>query len=79
MTAQVIPLPYRHRAAFIERQAHRVAELTESAGERYIAHQIKTQRDAMLRKGIEPELIERELKCLDGAIRAALYRVLVTA
>jgi hypothetical protein len=56
MAAEVIPLPYRRRCVFIERQAHRVAELNESAGERHIQHQIKIQRDAMARKGVNPEL-----------------------
>jgi uncharacterized protein DUF6074 len=77
--ANVVPFPVVRRRAFIERQAHSVAGLSDQAGERYIVHQIKIQRDAMRRKGIANDLIEREMKCLETSIRTALSQFLVTA
>ncbi|MCP3469823.1 DUF6074 family protein [Bradyrhizobium sp. CCGUVB1N3] len=75
----VLPFPVIRRQAFIQRQAVVVAELNETAGERYIQHQLRIQRDAMMRKGIDTSLIERELRCLETSIRAALSKFLVTA
>lgn len=74
--AVIIPFPIDRRQPYIERQAHRAAELSPDASERYIAHQLRLQRDAMFRKGIDESLIERELRCLDISIRKVLFREL---
>lgn len=74
--ATIIPFPINRRGPYIARQAHRAAELRPDACERYIAHQIKLQRDCMVRKGIEQWLIDRELGCLERAIRKQLGREL---
>ncbi|WP_051373174.1 MULTISPECIES: DUF6074 family protein [unclassified Afipia] len=76
--ATVIPFPVFRRQAFIDRQAQRAAQLNSDAGERYIAHQIEVQAAAMRRKGIGEDLITRESKCLEGAIRASLWRLVIT-
>lgn len=72
--AQILPFPLTRRWAFIERQAGRVAELTQDAGERHIAHQLDVQAAAMRRKGIDEALIAREIKNMEQAIRASLWR-----
>jgi hypothetical protein len=58
----------------IERQARYAAELSPDAAERHIQQQMKIQSDAMQRKGIGEDLIARELRCLESAIRDALWR-----
>ena len=73
MTATVVPFPLSRRRHFIAKQARRVAELSPTAGEKHIAAQVKTQRDAMERKGIAVEIIERETAQLESAIRAAVW------
>lgn len=70
--ATVVPFPLARRRTMIDRQARYAAELNPSAAERHIAQQVKIQGDAMRRRGIDEGLIERELKCFEAAIRAAL-------
>lgn len=77
--AEVVPFPYIHRRVFIERQALRAAELNPDAGERHVRYQIQVQIDAMRRRGIGEELILREARCLETAIRAALWRTVMGA
>ena len=73
MTATLFAFPLTRRRHFITKQAHRAAQLSPEAGERHIAAQVKTQRDAMARKGISAEIIERETAQLESAIRAAIW------
>jgi len=73
MTAILFAFPLTRRPHFIRNQARRVAELSPVAGEKHIAAQIKTQRDAMARKGMAVEIIERETAQLESAIRAAVW------
>lgn len=78
MTAIVVPFPLTRRPHFIRKQARRVAELSPAAGERHIAAQIKVQRDALMRKGVNAELVKRETVQLESAIRAAIWAAVLT-
>lgn len=71
--AEIVPFPISRRAAFIKRQAERAARLNPDAGERHIEQQVKIQIDAMRRKGVADEIIEHEAKCMEAAIRVALW------
>lgn len=75
--AEVVPFPYIHRRAFIVRQAVRAAELNPDAGERHVRTQIQIQIDAMRRRGISEEVILREARCMETAIRTALWRAVM--
>lgn len=70
----IVPFPIERRRGLIERQARRYTELNPDAGERHVAHQVQVQADAMRRKGISEDLIERECRCYENAIRALLAR-----
>ena len=74
MSAEVIPYPITRRWAFVAKQADHAAWMRPTAAERYIQHQIKVQGDTMRRKGVAEDLIQRELRCLETAIRAALWK-----
>jgi hypothetical protein len=74
MSAAIVPFPIARRRAFIAKQAHHAAELNADSGVRYLQHQIKIQGDAMRRKGIDEDLIQRELRCMAHAIRAAFIQ-----
>lgn len=78
MSAVIIPFPSARRQHFVARQAARMADVSESAAERILASQLRQQRDAMERRGIEPELIAKELRCLESAIRRALWPAIMT-
>ncbi|MFZ2068390.1 MAG: DUF6074 family protein [Xanthobacteraceae bacterium] len=73
-TNNVFPFPIVKRADFIARQAAYAASLKRESGEAHIHRQIETQRAVMQRRGIAPGLIEREVRALENAIRAALWR-----
>jgi Family of unknown function (DUF6074) len=78
MTAAIVPFPPARRVGFVSRQATRIAELNENAGERHLQQTLLVQRQAMERRGIDAALIQREMKCLEAAIRASLWRVILT-
>jgi hypothetical protein len=75
--ANVVPFPIARRRAFIAKQAAHAALMNQDAGERYVQHQLKVQADSMRRKGVDAELVERELRCMEAAIRASLQRLLM--
>jgi hypothetical protein len=69
--AVVIPFPVARRRAYIARQASHAALMNPDAGTRYLEHQIEIQAQAMRRKGVSEDLIEREVRCMKSAIAAA--------
>lgn len=73
----VLPFPLRRRVAFVDRQARHIAGMNAEAGERHLAYQIKLQRDTLSRKGVDPARIDAEIKALEAAIRAALWRAVL--
>lgn len=76
--AEVLPFPPARRRGFVQRQAARAAEMSPGAGERHLAQQIQIQRDTMVRRGIDPEIVEREMRKLETALRNVLWRVVLT-
>jgi hypothetical protein len=70
MTAAIVPFPIVRRHKFILRQASRALELNVRARERHIQLQLNIQGETMRRKGIEEDLIDRELRFMGSAIRA---------
>ncbi|WP_454000022.1 DUF6074 family protein [Afipia felis] len=73
-SAKILVFPLRNRIGFVERQARQIAGMNAVAGERHLAHQLRVQRETLERKGVDEALIQSELKQLEGAIRAALWR-----
>ena len=52
-----------------------MAELGSEAAERHLAYQVHVQAETLARKGVSPELIERQCREFDTAVRAALRRL----
>ena len=75
MTASIVPFPLARRRNMITRQSRYAAELNPDAAERFIQQQLKIQGDSMRRRGIEEDLIDRELKCMEFEIRSRLNRL----
>jgi hypothetical protein len=71
MSATVIPFPLSRRIAFVERHAEIVSCMTPKSGARHLAYQLKLQHDALERRGIAEDRIEREIASLERAILAA--------
>jgi hypothetical protein len=74
MTATILPFPILRRHGFIEKQAAHAACMNPAAAARYIEYQIQVQRDAMGRRGVAEDLIARELKLMEAAIRRELVQ-----
>jgi hypothetical protein len=70
MTAAVLPFPIARRQAFIRKQADHASLMNPDAGIRYVHHALDVQAEAMRRKGIDEDLIQRELLCMRRAIQA---------
>jgi Family of unknown function (DUF6074) len=68
MTAAVIPFPITRRHGFVRKQAAHAASMNPDSAVRYIQHQLLIQRDAMRRRGIDENLIARELRCMATAM-----------
>ena len=74
MTAAILPFPIARRRAFISKQAAQAALMHPEAGVQYLRHQLNVQAEAMRRKGVDEALIQRELRCMGQAIRAAFIK-----
>ena len=78
MTAVVFPFPLARRQDMITRQSRYAAELNVHSAERFIQQQLKIQGDSMRRRGVEEDLIRRELRCMELEIRSRLLHLSVT-
>jgi hypothetical protein len=78
MTAVIVPFPIARRRVFIQKQADHATCLNPDAAQRYILYQLQVQRDAMRRRGVDEDIIARELKCMEAAIRQELLRAAVS-
>jgi hypothetical protein len=78
MSAVILPFPINRRYNFIARQVRRLFELHAYSRERHICLQLKIQADAMRRKGIADNLVARELKSMEFAVRKGLSRGFAT-
>jgi hypothetical protein len=76
--AEIIPYPLARRCAFIDRHARMIASMRAEAGERYLRRQLLIQFDTLERKGVACDVIEREVLALGSAIRAALWKAVLT-
>lgn len=70
MTAAILPFPIARRKYFIAKQASHAALINPDAGVRYLEHQLDVQAETMRRKGINEDLIQRELRCMRLALQA---------
>jgi hypothetical protein len=52
--------------------------MNADAGERHLVRQLRIQRENLQRRDIAGAIIDREVATLDAAIRAALWRAVLT-
>jgi hypothetical protein len=74
MTPKVVPFPQIRRRRFVARNAIRLAGLPHKTAEKLLVATLRQQAEVMARKGIPAEVIERESRGLETAIRAELWR-----
>jgi hypothetical protein len=68
MSAQIVPFPIVRRHGFIARQAEYASHMNPDGRRRYLGHQFRLQADAMRRKGISEDLVQRELRSMTAAL-----------
>lgn len=71
----VVPFPRVRNRRFVSKHAARMATLPVKTAEKHLAHQLHFQAQTMARRGICPDLIEREISALERAIRLELWHV----
>ncbi|GGC70776.1 DUF6074 family protein [Chelatococcus reniformis] len=76
--AEIIPFPRTRNRRFILKHAGNIAGMSAAQGEKYLANTVlKVQRETMLRRGVGSPVVEQEMRALELAIRAALWRVVM--
>jgi hypothetical protein len=65
----VLPFPRIRDRGFVWRIARRMAELPPRTAEKHLAYQLRIQVETMQRRGIAPDLIERQRADLEAAVR----------
>ena len=75
-TCEILPFPATRRVGYISNMARLLASYRPDAAERTIATRLTVQRQAMLRRGIRPDVVESEAYMLEYALRAALSNVM---
>lgn len=76
--AEVLPFPPSRRRDLIRKQALWYAGQAPRAAERNLDQQIALQRETLIKKGVDPVRAERETDALRGAIRAEVWRNVLT-
>ena len=71
--AQVLPFPSVRRGS----PRARAQTLIGYSAERALAAQLRASREAMKRRGIDPDLIEKDLSSLECAIRTEMWRLTI--
>jgi len=69
MTATVLPFPVNLRRDFIANRAERKAFMKSKSAGRYLTYQLQVQAEAMRRRGVVTDVIQRELKSMEEAVR----------
>jgi hypothetical protein len=76
-TSEIIPFPTARRIGFVRNMARVLATYSAQGAERTLRAQLNATRNAMLRKGIRPDVAGREVRSLELAIRAKLWAIVM--
>ena len=75
--SEIVPFPAVRRAGFIRNMARVLATYSGDGAERTLQARLNATREAMLRKGIRPDVAGREVRSLELAIRAKLWAIVM--
>ncbi len=73
--AEVLPFPLTRRRSFVRRQAAWLSSMDSKGAAHTLVHQLRVQRDALVRKGVEPKRADAECRDLEAAIRAQIWHM----
>jgi hypothetical protein len=74
---ELIPFPAVRRVGLIRKLARLMASYSVEGGERALSARLNAQYIAMLRRGVRPRVIKRELEALERAIRIELTTIMM--
>jgi hypothetical protein len=77
MKVEIVPFPAVRRVGLIRNMARLLATYNADAAERTLRTRLDATRDAMLRRGLAPTVVAREVRSLEVAIRARLWAVVM--
>jgi hypothetical protein len=77
MTAEIVPFPAVRRIGFIRKLARLMASYSPEGGERALYVRLNAQYSAMMKRGLSPEVVERELQALECAVRTELWGIVM--
>jgi hypothetical protein len=75
--AKIVPFPAARRVGFIRTVAALMLSYRPDAAERTLNARLDATRSAMLRRGLAPEVVTREIRALEWAIRAKLWTIVM--
>jgi Family of unknown function (DUF6074) len=76
-TAEIVPFPAARRIGFVRKMAELMASYRPDAAERTLRARLDATKDALLRRGISPEVAAHEVRSLELAIRAKLWSIVL--
>jgi hypothetical protein len=76
--AQVLPFPLARRVDLVRKHADLSFGMRAELVDAHIRRQVDVQRQALLRKGVDPDRVERECKELAAAIHAEIWSIVFT-
>lgn len=76
--AEVIPFPLARRVDLVRKHADLSFGMRAEVVGPHIDRQVDVQRQALLRKGCDPALVEQQCDSLRGAMHAEIWRIVMT-
>ena len=76
---RVAAFPFAHRRGVILRLAEQMAARGPAAAENYLQQQLRRQIEALHRRQVPDRTVEREIRALESAVRAELWRLVLTS
>ncbi|WP_336490872.1 DUF6074 family protein [Methylobacterium nigriterrae] len=78
MTAVVLPFRFARRFPQIQRTAGYMTTVPANHAEGHLREQLRRLEDSLRKKGVAEPLIRSEVASYEGAIRAHLWRLLIS-
>jgi Family of unknown function (DUF6074) len=76
--SRIVVFPLARQRPLIVRLANQIAARPMALAERYLQQQLRRQVDLLHRRKVPDRIVEREVRALELAVRAELWRLLLT-
>jgi uncharacterized protein DUF6074 len=75
--AKIVPFPFAHQRPLVLKLAARMAAQIPARAEKTLNAELQRRIDALHRQGMSDSAVERQIKALEAAIRAELWRIVL--